>query len=70
MWGADYPHTEGTWPNSRESIAAAIAGMPEDDARRILGLNAVEFYGLDRKFLQGVADRIGPRKDELLPAAA
>jgi hypothetical protein len=20
MWGADYPHHEGTWPNSQEAV--------------------------------------------------
>ena len=37
-----------------------FAGFPEADGRKILGDNAVQFYGLDRDKLQQVADRIGP----------
>ncbi len=60
MWGSDYPHPEGTWPHTREYFRETFAGLPERDGRRILGENAVEFYGLDRQRLQAVADEIGP----------
>jgi predicted TIM-barrel fold metal-dependent hydrolase len=60
MWGADYPHTEGTWPHSKDAMTAAVAGIPLDEARRMLGLNAAEFYGFDLDVLQPVADRVGP----------
>lgn len=68
MWGSDYPHTESTWPNSRQSIAAAVADVPADEARNILGLNAIEFYGFDRAILDPVAERIGPEASEILAA--
>src|SRR3954453_21698825 len=45
MWGSDYPHVEGTWPHSLRSLAAALPGVPEADARKILGLNAARVYG-------------------------
>jgi predicted TIM-barrel fold metal-dependent hydrolase len=48
MFGTDYPHHEGTWPNTREWIKVAFEGVPEADARLVLGQNAVNFYGLDR----------------------
>jgi predicted TIM-barrel fold metal-dependent hydrolase len=60
MWGSDYPHPEGTWPHTREYFSQTFAGLPERDGRRILGENAVEFYGLDRERLKAVADEIGP----------
>lgn len=60
MWGSDYPHPEGTWPNTRSYYAETFAGVPEADGRKILGENAVAFYGLDRERLQQVADDIGP----------
>ena len=60
MWGSDYPHPEGTWPNTGEYLKTTFAGFPEADGRKILGDNAVQFYGLDRDKLQQVADRIGP----------
>lgn len=60
MWGSDYPHPEGTWPHTREYYREVFAGIPETDGRKILGENAVNWYGLDRAYLQTVADRIGP----------
>ena len=30
MWGADYPHTEGTWPRTRKSLARCFKGIPTD----------------------------------------
>jgi predicted TIM-barrel fold metal-dependent hydrolase len=69
MWGADYPHTESTWPDSRGSLAEALVGIPDDEARQMLGLNAIDFYGFDRRLLADVAERIGPRPSEVLTAA-
>lgn len=60
MWGSDYPHPEGTWPNTANYFRETFAGLPEEDGRKILGENAVAWYGLDRKRLQAVADEIGP----------
>jgi predicted TIM-barrel fold metal-dependent hydrolase len=63
MFGMDYPHPEGTWPNTREWLRNTLTGVSEDEARRFLGLNAVECYGLDEAKLSAIADKIG-----LLPA--
>ncbi len=60
MWGSDFPHPEGTWPNTRAYYEETFAGIPEADGRKILGENAVAFYGLDRERLQAVAAEIGP----------
>jgi hypothetical protein len=69
MFGTDYPHPEGTWPNSLDWIRTAFAGVPEHDARRMLGENAIECYGLDRNLLASVAERIGPTAGDLLGGA-
>ena len=37
-----------------------LKGFPENDGKLILGLNAVDFYGLDSAYLRTVADDIGP----------
>lgn len=66
MFGVDYPHPEGTWPNTREWIREALRGVPEDEARRFLGENAIECYGLDRVYLERIAARIAPSPAELL----
>jgi predicted TIM-barrel fold metal-dependent hydrolase len=66
LFGMDYPHHEGTWPNSKEWIQASLAGIPTGEARDILGENAIRIYGLDRAKLAQVAARIGPVASEVL----
>lgn len=46
MWGSDYPHTEGTFPYSREAIARDFAGVPEGLVYKIVAGNAAALYGL------------------------
>jgi predicted TIM-barrel fold metal-dependent hydrolase len=65
LWGNDLPHPEGTYPHTRRWINERFAAMPEDEARRILGENAIEFYGLDRAALVRLAERIGMTRDEV-----
>jgi predicted TIM-barrel fold metal-dependent hydrolase len=60
MWGSDYPHPEGTWPHTGDYLKEVFSGIPEADGRKILGENALDWYGLDREKLQSVADEIGP----------
>ena len=66
MFGTDYPHPEGTWPNTQQWIRHAFAGVPEAEARAILGENTIRCYGLDRARLEAVARRIGPDPASLL----
>jgi predicted TIM-barrel fold metal-dependent hydrolase len=68
MWGSDYPHPEGAWPETREQMTTTFGGLPEDDVARMLGGNALRFYGFDEAALSGIAARIGPPKSELLTA--
>jgi predicted TIM-barrel fold metal-dependent hydrolase len=60
MWGSDYPHVEGGWPNSWQEIRQAFATVPEEDVRRMVGENAVRFYGFDPQILEPLVTRIGP----------
>ena len=46
MWGSDYPHTEGTFPHSREQIAKDFAGIPEAEVSQMVVGNAARLYGL------------------------
>jgi predicted TIM-barrel fold metal-dependent hydrolase len=66
MFGRDYPHPEGTWPNTGDWLRAAFEGCSEADARLVLGENAVRCYGLDREALLPVAQRVGPRVADVL----
>ena len=44
MWGNDYPHAESTFPKSREFVDRILAGIPEDEQRKIAGENAAGLY--------------------------
>jgi predicted TIM-barrel fold metal-dependent hydrolase len=46
MWGSDFPHTDSTWPKSREVIAKDFAGVPDEVTRKITFDNAARLYGL------------------------
>ncbi len=45
MWGSDYPHTESTFPHSRQTLAKIMGDVPADDVRRIVADNARRLYG-------------------------
>jgi predicted TIM-barrel fold metal-dependent hydrolase len=46
MWGSDYPHPDGTWPDSREFIARQFANVPAATRAKLLRENAARIYGL------------------------
>ena len=46
LWSSDYPHSDSTWPRSRESVAEQFAGVPEAERRQIVYGNAARLYGL------------------------
>jgi len=46
MWGSDYPHGDGVWPNSTQYIKEQFAEVPADVTRMITCTNAGKFYGL------------------------
>ncbi|MGC0367406.1 putative TIM-barrel fold metal-dependent hydrolase [Rhodococcus sp. 27YEA15] len=65
MWAVDYPHSEGTFPYSRDAIAHTFPGVPKDEIAAMLGLNAIEVFGFDLEAMQKIADKIGPTVDEI-----
>jgi predicted TIM-barrel fold metal-dependent hydrolase len=44
----DYPHTDTTWPNSKEYIEKMLAGFDDDIAYKVLRGNAIRMLELDR----------------------
>jgi uncharacterized protein len=44
MWGSDYPHTEGTFPRSREQVAKDFAGLEADLVRKLVSENCRRLY--------------------------
>ena len=47
MWGSDYPHSESTFPRSREILAEILAGVDEDAQGKIAGGNTARLYRFD-----------------------
>ena len=47
LWGSDYPHGDGTFPESRQYIARLFKDVPAEDAEKIVGLNAARIFGLE-----------------------
>ena len=64
MWGSDYPHPEGSWPETHAQMREAFTGVPEDEIEAMLGGNAARFYGIDTQKLAPLVARIGPRKSD------
>jgi predicted TIM-barrel fold metal-dependent hydrolase len=65
MWGNDLPHPEGTFPYTRYWIRERFREVPDDEARRILGLTAAEVYGIDIDAMAPLVERIGPTPNEI-----
>jgi predicted TIM-barrel fold metal-dependent hydrolase len=65
MWGADYPHSEGTYPYTTEALRAAFAPCPPDETRAMLETTAAAVYGFDLPALRVIGDRIGPTIDDV-----
>jgi hypothetical protein len=66
FFGRDYPHAEGTWPNTRDWLRHAFAGVPEEELRLMLGENAIRVLRLDRAALIRVAERVGPSPADIM----
>jgi predicted TIM-barrel fold metal-dependent hydrolase len=47
MWGSDYPHSESTFPRSREILTEILAGVPADEQAKIVGGNTARVYHFD-----------------------
>jgi predicted TIM-barrel fold metal-dependent hydrolase len=46
MWGSDYPHGDGVWPESSKYIAEQFGHLPAEVTHKITCENAGKFYGL------------------------
>jgi predicted TIM-barrel fold metal-dependent hydrolase len=45
MWGSDFPHPDGVWPDSKEVIQRELGHLPAPVRRKIVCDNAARFYG-------------------------
>jgi predicted TIM-barrel fold metal-dependent hydrolase len=46
MWGSDYPHADGVWPESSKYIEEQFGHLPAEYTHKITCENAGKFYGL------------------------
>jgi predicted TIM-barrel fold metal-dependent hydrolase len=45
MWASDYPHTDSTFPHSRQAVDDSLGALPEGDRRKITATNCARLYG-------------------------
>jgi predicted TIM-barrel fold metal-dependent hydrolase len=46
MWGSDYPHPDGTWPDSPSFLAKGFEGVEAEIKSNITNNNVRKLYNL------------------------
>jgi predicted TIM-barrel fold metal-dependent hydrolase len=46
MWASDFPHSDCTWPHSREVVERDFAGVPAEVKEKIIYTNAARLYSI------------------------
>ena len=46
LWASDYPHPEGTWPETKSTLARLFADVDEDERNAIVGGTTARLYRL------------------------
>jgi predicted TIM-barrel fold metal-dependent hydrolase len=65
LWGNDYPHYEGTFPYTLESLRLTFSDVAEGRRRKLLGQNAAGLYKFDLEKLKPLAAKFGPTPDQV-----
>ena len=47
MWMTDFPHNVSTYPDSWKAVEHVLAGVPQDQRRKILYENVLRLYRLN-----------------------
>jgi predicted TIM-barrel fold metal-dependent hydrolase len=47
LWGNDYPHIEGCWPNSEEQLGIWGKDLTHEEKAKIIGLNSAKLFNID-----------------------
>ena len=47
LWGNDYPHLEGSWPNSESAVQSWSQDLTHEQIAKILGLNSAKLFNID-----------------------
>ncbi len=56
MWGADFPHFDGAWPNSAATLEGQFDGVPLEDRMAIGRNNAIKIYELPLELASAPAE--------------
>jgi predicted TIM-barrel fold metal-dependent hydrolase len=48
MFESDYPHSDSQWPHTRKLLADSLIDVPDDEARKMVELNARKLYSFPR----------------------
>ena len=66
MWGTDYPHPEGTWPNTVERLADRLPGHPgRGDPPPPRTQRGALLRPRPRRAPASIAERVGPTPEQL-----
>jgi predicted TIM-barrel fold metal-dependent hydrolase len=52
MWGSDFPHPDGVWPDSQEYIQRELGHLPAEVRRKVVCDNAARLYGIKQEVLR------------------
>ena len=47
MWGSDFPHPDGVWPDSQAFIEKELGHLPDATRHKIVCGNAAKLYGFE-----------------------
>ena len=48
LFETDYPHSDTTFPNSRQIVEQRFKDIPPNETRKIVRDNAIRLFGLDQ----------------------
>ena len=65
MWGSDYPHQEGTYPDTREHLRQLFHDTDPVELQQLLAGNAAKLFGFDLDALAPIAAKVGPTHAEI-----
>jgi predicted TIM-barrel fold metal-dependent hydrolase len=51
IWGSDYPHSEGTYPHSRDTVKRLAGGLDDLDVANVFRDNAARLFHFDAEVL-------------------
>jgi len=65
MWGAYFPHHEGTAPYTLKALRGTVSSGNEAELRQLFAETAAGVYHADLPYLATIADRVGPTVEEV-----